>query len=187
MQLETLLDAARHLHQSTPRLNEFAPWPDDLIRQDKPIVPCAAIGHIQQLADTTPLVAAIQSAAPFLSWRQSYTADQVGQDFLDRYGYVELFGPSGQFHSNQLRGYIAFWGNGLQYGWHHHEAEELYFGLHGAALFHSKSKPNAQLVPGSTRLHTSWEVHAMDTQDLPFLCYVLWRGPGLAELPKMSE
>ena len=187
MTLATLLTHIQTLHHATPALHQFAPWPDDITPATRAPVPVPAIPAIQALPAKTPLIAAIQDAAHDVEWRQSYTADEVGADFLQAYGYFELFGPHGHFHSTQLRGYIAYWGPHLDYGWHHHAAEELYCGLIGTPRFTSKSKPDATPPPFETRHHASWEVHGMQTRDTPYLCYAVWKGPGLADLPRMSR
>ena len=184
--MDALLAQVEALHRATPALSGFGNWPSDLQVAHKAPVPCPATALIDALPNDHPLTAAIKAAAPFAEWRRTYSADEVGQDFLNRYGYFELFGPHGHFRSRQLRGYIAFWDAGLDYGWHHHTAEQLYFSLQGEPLFTSKSKPDATIAPGETRHHAPWEVHGMQTLDTPFLCYALWKGPGLADLPQMS-
>ena len=126
--LAHVLDAARALHQATPLLSGFAPWPVDIM--PAPVAPLhvpaadlvAALG-LAAPARCRPFVDAIRAATAHAHWKRTYTEAEVGADFLARYGYFELFGPTGHFHSHQLRGYIAYWGEGLNYDWHHHEAE----------------------------------------------------------------
>ncbi|MEM6577063.1 MAG: dimethylsulfonioproprionate lyase family protein [Pseudomonadota bacterium] len=183
--LYDLLDAVRHLHLETPALRAFGDWPDDLEPSERPAYRVPALDLITALQDRTPLVEALKTAAPSLEWRQTYTEAEVGRHFLASYGYVELFGPQGHFHSKTLRGFLGFWGPGLQYGWHDHQAEELYFCLSGHARFYAANQPQADIAPGMTRWHAPFERHAMDTGDAPFLCYALWKGDGLADLPKM--
>lgn len=186
MILDNLLSATKSLHESTPELQEFSDWPTDLARVDKAAVAMPAISLLSDLPNASPLTKPIQDAAHLLEWRRTYSADEVGEDFLNRYGYVELFGPNGHFHSSQLRGYLAFWDHSLDYGWHHHEAEELYYSLQGTPLFQSKSKPEAMVPPGQTRHHGPWEIHGMKTLNSPYLCYAVWKGPGMADLPEME-
>ena len=186
MSLTNLLSATRTLHEASPALMEFGAWPGDLEHVVREPVPCPAVDILNTLPNTSPLTAAIKAAAPELEWRRTYSPDEVGDDFLNRYGYVELFGPKGHFRSDQLRGYLAFWDHSLDYGWHHHEAEEIYYSLQGTPLFLSKNQTETRLAPGETRYHATWEVHGMKTLDTPFLCYALWRGAGLGDLPEMS-
>lgn len=178
--LTPLLHEIQQIHENTPDLTGFGPWPSDLTYAHRAPVSAPVVALLPGRLTT------LAAAAPYLEWRRTYRADEVGDDFLNRYGYVELFGPQGHFHSTQLRGYIAYWDRRLDYGWHHHEAEELYFGLEGTPEFLSQSKPSVTLHPGQTRHHAPWEVHSMKTHDTGFLCYALWRGPGLAGLPEMT-
>lgn len=187
MSVLALLKATRALHAASPEMADFGAWPTDLTWADVPPVRCPAVELLSKLPAGLPLLPELIAAAPLLEWRRTYTADEVGQDFLDRYGYVELFGPRGAFHSTQLRGYIAFWDAGLDYGWHNHRAEEIYFALHGTPLFLSKTQPEARLKPGQTRHHTPWEEHGMQTLETPFFCYALWRGDGLDALPRLTQ
>ncbi|MEM8591044.1 MAG: dimethylsulfonioproprionate lyase family protein [Pseudomonadota bacterium] len=185
-----LLAQVRRLHESTPALAAYAPWPDDLSDQQvlPDPVPAAATLGVRSLRGTRatgPVIKALRAAAPQMQWKQTYSEDEVGRDFLSEYGYVELFGPGGHFHSAKLRGYIGFWGPGLTYDWHDHEAEELYYTLAGSAVFCAKGAPNLMLRPGQVRAHASHQPHLMVTLDQPFLAYALWRGAGIGGLPKM--
>lgn len=136
------------------------------------------------LADTDqtrPVIEALRAAAPDLQWKQTYTEDEVGAHFLQSYGYVELFGPSGHFRSTQLRGYLGYWGPGLTYDWHSHQAEELYFALAGRSAFAAKGAANVYVKPGEARQHESHQPHLMMTLDQPYLTYAIWRGEGMAD------
>ncbi|MFA3918520.1 dimethylsulfonioproprionate lyase family protein [Ruegeria hyattellae] len=188
--LDDVLAAARALHRTNPDLSAYAPWPDDLVPtglQPCPIPATDLIADFDQpgTAETRALVSAVRATVHLASWQLAYTEEEVGADFLNRYGYYELFGPSGHFHSAQLRGYIAYWGAGLNYGWHSHEAEELYLTLAGSALFKVEGC-TADIGSGQTRFHGSWQSHAMDTTDQPILTLILWRGEGMAGLPHMD-
>ncbi|WP_245709810.1 dimethylsulfonioproprionate lyase family protein [Ruegeria halocynthiae] len=188
--MEDVLEAARQLHQTHPTLADFGDWPTDLSAADVQPVQVPATRLIREFdldgTDTTQaLVTAIAATAKLAHWKQTYTEKEVGADFLARFGYYELFGPGGHFHSTQLRGYIAYWGAGLHYDWHSHQAEELYLTLAGEAQF--RIRGNEKIIgPGQTRLHKSWQSHAMTTSDKPILTFVLWRGDGLGDLPRMD-
>jgi len=190
--LHALRDAALSLIATVPDLNAFAPAPEDLQLQDCPALLVPGVDHL--LADcgtaapqTEAFVACVRRAAPFANWQRTYTEAQVGADFMARYGWFELWGPSGHFLSDTARAYVAFWGAGLTYGWHWHEAEEIYFIGSGAALFRGEGMADAILHTGDTRLHLSNQPHAMDTTDQPILALVLWRGAGLSGVPYMPE
>ena len=185
-----LLSAVRRLHEATPDLRDYAPWPDDL--SSRQILPetCAAsetlgVRSLRGTRSTAPVIRALRRAAPELHWKQTYAEAEVGQRFLDTYGYVELFGPEGHFRSAKLRGYIGFWGPDLTYDWHEHEAEELYFTLAGRAVFAARGAPNAMMRPGHARTHLTRQPHLMITLDQPYLAYAVWRGAGLDGLPRM--
>ena len=131
MSLSQALQAARDLHTKPARLAGVRAWPSDL----EPAALAPALMPAQdQVAgfsqpgtpETQPLIDALRSAAGQAHWTQTYTEAEVGAHFLQNYGYFELFGPTGHFRTTQLRGYIAYWGAGLKYDWHSHEAEELY-------------------------------------------------------------
>ncbi|UWQ26429.1 hypothetical protein K3553_08175 [Leisingera aquaemixtae] len=190
MSLSQALQAACDLHSRLPALRAFAPWPSDL--EPAALAP-AAIPAQQQVAEfalpgtpeTQPLIGTLRTAAGQAHWTQTYTEAEVGAHFLQNYGYFELFGPTGHFRSTQLRAYIAYWGAGLRYDWHSHEAEELYVVLGGGAEFLTEES-ECWLQAGGTRLHGGWQPHAMNTGAEPVLTYVLWRGAGLAGLPLMG-
>ena len=188
--LGLLLSAVRRLHERTPELVDYAPWPDDLTIGHLPANTIAATQTITTRSLrgsrlTSQVIKALRRAAPELDWRQTYTEQEVGARFLSDYGYVELFGPNGHFRSSKLRGYLGYWGPDLTYDWHDHEAEELYFTLAGQAVFSAKDASNATMRPGLARLHLSHQPHLMITLDQPYLAYVLWRGAGLDGLPRM--
>ncbi|SFM52839.1 dimethylsulfonioproprionate lyase family protein [Shimia aestuarii] len=176
---------------ATPPLLGFAGWPLALpnTKPTRRHVPAADIlrdwadGHIEA---TLTLRDAVRDVCDFADWQQTYTKDEVGADFLARYGYFELVGPTGHFQSDTIRAYIAYWGAHLYYPWHQHEAEELYYIIAGKALFEAEGCPPETLRPGDTRHHLSNQRHAMTTTDSPVLALVLWRGAGLTGLPRMS-
>jgi mannose-6-phosphate isomerase-like protein (cupin superfamily) len=184
------LEAAKALHLSTPDLRDFAPWPEDLqvtdvtpnlIPATQHVVDCTAPTSDQ----TADFVNAIKALAPHASWKRTYTEEEVGAEFLSRYGYFELYGPTGMAKSESCRAYVGYWGENLVYDWHHHEAEEMYFALAGAATFMTEENDAVFVTPGQTQMHTSNQPHAMATGAGPILTYIVWRGPGLAGLPQM--
>ncbi|SPJ29079.1 dimethylsulfonioproprionate lyase family protein [Falsiruegeria mediterranea] len=190
MTLDAVLEAARQLHAVHPDLNGFAPWPDDLTPsglQPRAVPASDLVANLTLPGTqrTDALVQAVKSATHLASWKRTYTEEEVGADFRNCYGYYELFGPTGHFHSTQLRGYIGFWGEGLSYDWHSHEAEELYLNIAGEATFYA-DEDRVSVPAGETRAHNSWQSHAMVTHGQPILTFVLWRGAGMADLPKMD-
>lgn len=186
-----VLEAARQLHAATPALTGFAPWPDDLrwAGQAPHAVPAAALMQADpgDACDATrPLQRALVALAPHIEWRLTYDEDEVGADFLRRFGWFELAGPDGHFRTDQLRMTVGYWGAGLYYPWHQHAPEELYTVVSGSALFELEGADALTLGPGDTRLHPGNRPHALTTTDAPILTFVLWRGAGLADDPRMS-
>lgn len=185
--LTALLDGVKALHLATPTLAEFGDWPTDLSYVDQParLIPAtnlvAGFDHAG-----LPIIDAIRTACPFASWKRTYTEEEVGADFRARYGYFELFGPTGHFHSDQLRCYVGYWGGDLYYDWHHHEAEELYFCVGGEGEFKAEGEADLILSAGQAKFHASMQQHAMTTHEKPFLCIAYWRGEGMAGLPRMA-
>lgn len=185
-----LLAAVRRLHEATPALRDYAPWPEDISPQQVLPQACSAaqslgVRSLRGTRATAPVIKALRRAAPDVYWKQTYTEAEVGAHFLENYGYVELFGPDGHFRSHQLRGYIGFWGPDLTYDWHAYQSEELYFTLAGQAVFSASGASNVMLRPGEARAHASHQPHLMITLDHAYLAYALWRGDGMDGLPRM--
>lgn len=124
---------------------------------------------------------------PYAHWTRTYTEAEVGAHFLRHYGYFELVGPTGHYIDERTRAYVAYWGAGLDYDWHSHQAEELYFVVSGSGHFRSEGDDDAKLGRGGVRTHRSNQRHALRIEQDPILTFVLWRGPGLTELPVMAK
>ncbi len=171
----------------TPALARFAPEAEPVWTERAPYTFPAVKRIIDWIAREAPDWFCLADIAPYAEWRQSYTAEEVGEDFLASYGYTEIVGPKGHYHCDTLRAYVGWWGPGLFYPWHDHEAEEIYYILAGHAEFESDGFPPARLGPGDTRLHTSRQRHAMTTTDSGILALALWRGTGIEGLPELSR
>ena len=190
MSMINILDAAWSLYQSHSDLKNFAKWPDDLTNSNLPsrMIPATKLVEsfpLNGTTETNPLIEAIKTNVNLMHWKRTYTEEEVGYDFRNRYGYFELFGPTGHFNSTQLRGFVGFWGNELTYDWHSHEAEEIYLILGGNALFRTKEE-EILVNPNETRMHYSWQSHSMITSKEPILTFVLWRGKGISSPLKMG-
>lgn len=188
---DTLLHAINALHVGQPDLMEFAPPPSDFSSQDLPQSTWFDPKRVTDLQNVTPpehtdILETLAQNFHALNWHQSYTEDEVGAEMLSRYGYIELYGPKGQFHCADHRAYLSYWGENIYYDWHHHEAEELYFILSGEAIFHKKGEEDRLLRAGDTTFHASYQPHAMTTTTQPILAFVLWRGAGLTGGLEMS-
>lgn len=188
---EAALEAAHDWHATLPEMQAFCDWPDDLQFSDRPAVAQPVIAHIQANPGTArgeslALRDALLVLVPYVEWRLTYTEEEVGTDFLQRYGWFELAGPDGHFLSQSVRMTVGYWGPNLDYGRHQHGPEELYTVVSGCADFIADGMPTLTLGPGDTRLHTSNQPHAMQTTDQPILAFVLWRGDGLNDTPRMT-
>jgi len=188
---DAALSAARDWYGSLPAAREFCDWPEDLVWADRaafhlPAADLIASDPGQPNATSAPLMAALQTLVPYAEWRHNYTADEVGQDFLNRFCWCELAGPHGHFHSDSARLTVGYWGPGLYYPPHNHAPAELYTVVSGQALFHAEGEADLTLSPGDTRLHQPNQPHALTTTDHPVLTFVLWRGEGLGELMRLS-
>lgn len=176
---------------ATPRLMGFAGWPL-AVAAARPahVVPAASL--VKEWADDdipahAALNAALRALCDLANWQQTYSEAEVGADFLARYGYFELVGPTGHYRTDAVRAYIAYWGGGLVYPWHVHEAEELYYILAGEAVFEAERRSPMLLRAGDTTFHAPWQPHAMTTGVQPVLALVLWRGAGIDGLPRMGR
>ena len=136
--------------------------------------------------ETLPIIEAIKQHVGKANWRQTYSISEVGEDFANRHCYFELLGPTGHFYNDAVRGFVCYWGEHLNYKWHSHEAEEIYYILGGRALFKTKTMTKV-LETNETQFHKSWESHAMETLDEPLLAFILWRGNGLEKLAQIDH
>ncbi len=188
---EDALEAVKAWHAALPELHQFCPWPQDLTyaeRRPNPL-PAMELLHSNPGTNTAlsaPVLQAYQSIAPYLEWRHTYTAEEVGQHFLDTFAWFELAGPDGHFITCETRITAAYWGPGLLYDRHQHVAEELYTVISGEALFMSDGDPDETLGAGATRYHASNQPHALITQNHPLVVLVFWRGEGLADAPALT-
>ena len=191
MSLELILESTRKVHKENSELREFVAWPDDLVKVDQPCekIPATELVSKFELRGTEKtqnLIEIIKENTSLVNWQRTYKEEEVGSDFLNRYGYYELIGPEGHYHSNKIRGFIAYWGEELTYDWHSHEAEEIYFILAGSGLFRTKEGEKI-LKANETCFHKSWQSHSMVTFSEPILTFVLWRGKGMDTLSMMDK
>ncbi len=123
-----------------------------------------------------PIVEALLRNANGLHWVQSYTADDFGQDFIDNYCHVELFGPNGHFANNEFAGGFVIYGPNVLYPNHWHVAEECYFILTGGSLWAQEGVPRTEKPAGSFVFHESNARHEMKIGGTPLLAAWWWKG-----------
>jgi len=132
------------------------------------------------------LVATLLRSAPTLAWRQSYTAQELGADFLDNYAYTEILGLNGPQYSGHLAAGFLLLGPDTLYPRHRHAAEEIYLPLSGAAEWQQCDAVWRSHPAGTVIHHRSEEPHAMRTHAEPLLALYLWRGD-LAQKSRLAE
>ena len=127
--------------------------------------------------ETEALAALLVASVAALEWRQSYSVAELGQKFIDNYGWTEIF------HAERLACGFLLLGPRTNYPSHRHAPEELYIPLAGTAFWQRGNRPFAPRPPGVIIHHPSWLPHAMRTSDEPLLALYVWRGDLLSERP----
>ncbi|MBB4568975.1 dimethylsulfonioproprionate lyase family protein [Rhizobium leucaenae] len=127
------------------------------------------------------LFSSLAGAASGLHWAQTYSIANFGADFLQRYGWVELFGTRGHFVSNDMAGGFLLLGSDVHYPDHHHIAEEIYIPLTDGSLWSKDSQAFLPRWTGEIIHHPSDIRHAMRTEETPLVALYLWRGGPLAQ------
>ena len=130
---------------------------------------------------TRALCRELSQAAAHLSWGQTYSADDFGPAFLERYGWTELIGQRGPYASDSTACGFLLLGPDIAYPRHRHEAEEVYVVLSGTAAWQKADGPVAPQAPGTVIHHPPWCWHAMRTGEEPLLALYLWRGGNLTQ------
>ncbi len=125
------------------------------------------------------LIAALCRAAPALEWRQTYTTQEVGLEFLKNYAWCEILGPP-RSNVRIACGFLLL-GPETLYPRHRHTAEEIYLPLSGTAQWQQGDGNWRRRAPGELLHHLSEEPHAMRTADDPLLALYLWRGAALSQ------
>ena len=160
-------------------LSNFAKLPIDLKYNElepNPISPIKQLENWQSNSiETKEIHENLKKLSSFIHWKQTYDEKDAGKDFLDKYGYFELFGPTGHFVTNKMALYVIFFDTENFYTWHNHEAEELYFVISGSAKFESKGDQSEILTPLKSRFHKSFQPHSLTTYNNKCLSLVVWR------------
>jgi len=145
----------------------------------------ACLAHLQRAAELAgPAEAALarrlQRHAAQPSWGQTYTSADLGQHFMDNYGWVELFGTRGHFANDRMAAGFLLLGPHVVYPDHHHVAEEVYIPPTGGTEWRMGDGPFMERKGGEVIHHASNVNHAMRTGNEPLLALYLWRGGPLA-------
>lgn len=132
-------------------------------------------------ADAGALARLLAGARDSLQWGQTYSAQDFGPEFLDQYGWTELFGTRGLFASDTLAGGFLLLGPHIDYPDHHHVAEEVYIPLTPGTFWRRGSEDFVVREASEIIHHPSGMPHAMRTGAEPLLAFYLWRGGDLAQ------
>lgn len=145
----------------------------------------ACLRHLDRAAELAsatnrPLAAFLAEHREKLRWGQTYTPADFSQNFIDNYGWLEVFGTRGHFASEQMAGGLLILGPNIVYPDHHHVAEEIYIPLTGGTEWRKGEGGFALRQAGEVIHHPSDVNHAMKTGAEPLLALYLWRGGPLA-------
>ena len=161
-------------------LSNFVKFPKNLLLKDLkinkiPVTDKLLKWNLNLDTKLIELHKSISKLSPYVNWELGYKEKEVGKDFLNRYGFFELIGPSGHFKTSEMALYVNYLCKNAYYPWHNHDAEELYFIVSGKAKFESKNQNTEMLTSTKTRLHKSFESHAITTEEKPVLSFVIWK------------
>ena len=170
-----------------PALAPFlAEWPREGERRATRASSLTVLRWLPEIARDTAafgsdLKAAVCRDAALLSWRQTYTAQDLDAAFLDNYGWSEILGRSGPLASERIAAGFLILGPSTHYPRHRHEAEEVYLPLSGTAAWQQGDAVWRDRPPGTLIHHSSGEPHAMRSGASPLLALYLWRSADLAQ------
>ena len=160
-------------------LNEFIKLPKSLKYNNIPKKKLVSVKVLESWEENDSSIKSIhkliKEVSPYAHWKQTYDEKDVGRNFLDKFAYFELFGPTGHFLTDEMSLFVIFFDKETYYTWHNHEAEELYFVISGSAKFESKDDESEILYKTKSRFHKSFQPHSLTTQKEKCLCFVVWR------------
>ena len=169
-------------------LNSFlASWPSLNCEKRsvflRPLPVLSWIPAADKAADNKARVIAdmLVSLAYHLAWGQTYSAEDFGAGFLEKYGWTEFVGLRGPIASDRIACGFLLLGPQIEYPRHSHEAEEVYVPLTGQAFWQRGDQDWAHGAPGLPIFHASWVPHAMRTETVPLLAIYLWHGGNLVQ------
>ena len=168
-----------------PTLGPFlADWPVGSARRVALPSPLPVLRWLTEAKTDAPpicleLVAQLCRDAPWMTWRQTYKASEVGAAFMENYGYSEIAGLSGPLASERIACGFLLLGPATFYPPHRHEAEEIYIPLAGTASWQNGDGIWRERLPGTVIHHASNEPHAMRTGARALLALYLWRSTNL--------
>ena len=132
------------------------------------------------------LVNRLASLANHLTWGQTYSAQDFGAGFLEKYGWTEFIGLRGPIACDRMACGVLFLGPQIEYPRHSHAAEEVYVPLTGPTLWQCGDQDWVDRTPGRPIYHASRVWHAMRTESVPLLALYLWRGGNLVQKSRIE-
>ena len=154
-----------------------------MLPQKQPVQKLVNKISVPKFPKTSHILECIIRANYELKWNTTYSENEVGPDFIKRYGWFDLIGPNGPFLINSIRIMIGYWGENLDYQMHWHEAEEAYVPLAGSALFWSENKGKKIATVGDIVIHKSNEKHWTKMTNGFLLALAIWKGTNLSVNP----
>lgn len=171
-----------------PHINLFLRhWPEpgsatrDLKKSTLPVLTCLPEMTEVTAPDILQIVKLLQVAANDLAWGQTYSSEDFGATFLNRYGWTELIGTRGFIVSSRMACGFLLLGPEIEYPIHRHEAEEVYIPLTGPSFWKRNNNEWISREAGMPIYHDPWEPHAIRTDLVPLLAIYLWQGGDLAQ------
>ena len=134
----------------------------------------------QSIAETMmlepELAAAIASLDGHFKWLQSKsnTAEILGANFLENYGWCEIIGPQGFFSGDDFLLGLLVLGPDCHYKDHYHPAPELYWPLTGPTYWKQGQGKFELKAPGDIIWHAPDVLHATKTASQPMLAVWSW-------------
>ena len=132
------------------------------------------------------IIEKLAAIANQIAWGQTYTAEDFGSGFLERYGWTELIGQRGPVASHRIACGFLILGPQIEYPRHSHEAEEVYVPLTGQTRWQQGQEKWVCRPAGRPIYHAPRVPHAMRTEGVPLLAVYLWRGADLTEKSRIE-
>ena len=173
-------DEIEKLWSNNKKLSDFVIWPKNLVLKEKTI---NKINVTEKLfiwkssgnSQIDKIHNLISDLSQEVYWESGYSENEVNKEFLSKYGFFELIGPTGHFLTSEMALWVNFLDKNSYYPPHNHEAEELYFVVSGEAKFESESEKPKILKSRDIRFHKSYEAHRITTTNKNILSFVIWK------------
>ena len=160
----------------------------DVQKNDLPVFSYLSKVNTGTNLSTRGIVEIFQSLTDDLCWGQTYSAEDFGQAFLNKYGWAELIGLRGPIASENIACGFLLLGPDVLYTKHSHEAEELYIPLSSDqdVLWVQDDDAWTSRAVGRPIYHKSGMIHGMKTSLSPPLALYVWYGGDLAQKSRIN-